>query len=251
MDVVINYKNLKLENIIFEKPLNNFVINKGIHVKLTYKIKSFKLNEIFLETPVMEIPFGIKAYDTNDTKNINKFYVDLSFKGIETNSEIQSFFNKISDLDNFIINNAKINTKEWNLDFKKDNIENMYINQIRYNHNEKNKFPPTFKLKISKNKFGNFNTILCKNKIKFKTNLEKYILPGCKVKIIMKCNGLWSINNKFGLTWRVKYIKIIDSKSIIGYSFLDKDYIHNEDSYLLCDFDEKKEIYYDPDFFFF
>jgi len=250
MDVVINYKNLKLKNINFEKPINNYVINKGIHVKLTYQLDDLKLNEIYLETPIMEIPFGIKSYDTNDSKNINKFYVDLSFKGLDKEKDIIDFYNKINQLDNFIIESANKNLNDWNLDISNDQVENLYINQIRYNHNEKFKFPPTFKLKISKNKAGRFNTLLCKNQNFFTNNLEKYLIPGCKVKIVMKCNGIWSINNKFGLTWRVKYIKVIDSKILIGYSFIDNDHCDYfyDDHYLLCDFETDKETYQDIDY---
>ena len=94
MDLILNYNELNINKIKFVEPLNNLIMGNGLHINLKYKLLDLDLNEIILETPVMEAPFGIRKYDESDNKNKNKFYIDLSFK----------------------------------------DIEEMYINQIRYNY---------------------------------------------------------------------------------------------------------------------
>ena len=84
---------------------------------------------------------------------------------------------------------------------------------------------------MSKNKDGIFNTQMYGDN-KDINILENIINPGSKVQIVMKCNGIWSIKNRFGITWKVRYIKMLPQiektlKNLI-----------NDDFYLLCDFEE-------------
>ena len=158
MDLILNYNELNINKINFVEPLNNLIMGNGLHINMKYKLLDLDINEIILETPVMEAPFGIRKYDDSDNKNKNKFYIDLSFKDIEINNEINNFYNKIKEIDDFIIDKSKIFYNLWNLDNNK-NIEEMYINQIRYNYkDDEGRYPPTFKIKMSKNRHGIFNS---------------------------------------------------------------------------------------------
>jgi hypothetical protein len=231
MEVVLGYKEFDVNKVFFIEPLNNLIMKKGLHINMVYKYPKYTLNEILMETPIMEAPFGIRKYDESDKKNKNKFYLDLSFKGYENDENINIFYNKIKDLDQYVINNSKDLYELWKLD--RNNIENMYINQVRYNYKE-DKHPPTFKIKMSKNKNGYFNTEFYGNKNKNLQFIEDIIPPGSKIQVVIKCNGIWSIQNRFGITWKVKYIKIINSIDKQLESLSNED----EDFYLLCDFDE-------------
>ena len=233
MELVLGYKEFDVNKISFTDPLNNLIMKKGLHINMIYKYPKYTLNEILIETPIMEVPFGTRKYDESDNKNKNKFYLDLSFKGYEDNEDINIFYNKIKDLDQYVIDHSKNLCESWNLD--KNNIKNMYINQIRYNYKE-DKHPPTLKIKMSKNKNGCFNTQFYGDQNKDLQFIENIIPPGSKIQVIIKCNGVWSIQKRFGITWKVKYIKIINS--VEKQKFLNND---DEDFYLLCDFDEEEK----------
>ena len=242
MDLILNYNELNINKIYFVQPLHNLIMGNGLHINLKYKLLDLDLNEIILETPVMEAPFGIRKYDETDNKNKNKFYIDLSFKDIEINSEINNFYNKIKEIDEFIIEKSKFFSSLWNLDNNKD-IEEMYINQIRYNYkDDEGRYPPTFKIKMSKNRNGIFNSEIYGKKPQEMESLQDVIKKGSKVQIIMKCNGIWSINNKFGITWKVKYIKPFN-EIIYPLNNISED----EDIYLLCEELNNEEIYTDFD----
>ena len=234
MEIVLNYKDLDVNCIKFIDPLDNIIMKKGLHINMIYKSMDYTLNEIILETPIMEVPFGIKKYDESDNKNKNKFYLDLSFKGYnDENSEVKLFYEKIKELDDYIIDSSKKFSNKWQLS---GNNQSLYVNQIRYNYKDNlNKFPPTFKIKMSKNKNGYFTNQLCFDKSS-NNILENIINVGSKIQVVIKCNGIWSIKNRFGLTWKVRYIKVIQD--------VDKNLISNnvnDDCYLLCDFEEDEK----------
>jgi hypothetical protein len=44
---------------------------------------------------------------------------------------------------------------------------------------------------------------------------------GAKVKMILKCNGLWIASGKFGCTWRAEQVKINSPIEFTGYAFDD------------------------------
>tara|TARA_Y100000991_G_scaffold214237_1_gene201519 strand:+ start:1001 stop:1747 length:747 start_codon:yes stop_codon:yes gene_type:complete len=234
MEIVLNYKDFNVNNIHFIEPLNNIIMKKGLHINMVYKKIEYTLNEILLETPIMEAPFGIRKYDESDNKNKNKFYLDLSFKGYdEEQSEIKVFYEKIKQLDEYIVNKSKLFSNKWQLSGKK--IEDLYINQIRYNYKDNlNKYPPTFKIKMSKNNSGLFTTKLY-GENKDVDILENIIKSGSKLQVVIKCNGIWSIKNRFGITWKVRYIKLIPEIE----KNLKTDI--NDDCYLICDFEEDEK----------
>jgi hypothetical protein len=245
MDLILNYDKFNPKNIQFEKPINNLVIKGGKHVNITYNLKECILNKILLKTPIMLVPFGIKKYDDTDIKNKNKYYIDLSFQNINNNNDSDFFLKKMKELDTFIISESEKYLNEW--DLKKDNlnIEKLYVKQIRYNYkNTGINYPPTFKIKIKKNNTGFFNTKIITDNKNIENNIEKYITPNSHIQIIMQCNGLWSINNNFGLTWKVKYLKLFKSDNLLNYSFIDND---NHDDLYLCDFNYDNEEYIDYD----
>ena len=192
MEIVLNYKDFNVKNIHFIEPLNNIIMKKGLHINMIYKQMEYTLNEILLETPVMEAPFGIRKYDDSDNKNKNKFYLDLSFKGYdEGQTEIQEFYEKIKQLDEYIVNKSKFLSNKWQLSGK--NIEELYVNQIRYNYKDNfNKYPPTFKIKMSKNNNGLFTTKLYGENREIDM-LENLIKSGSKIQVVIKCNGIWAL----------------------------------------------------------
>ena len=65
------------------------------------------------------------------------------------------------------------------------------------------------KLKIFKN---NTNVVdIYENKVE---NICDYIKPNSKVKALIRCNGLWCFENKWGLSWKVCKLSVKSSDTI-------------------------------------
>jgi len=191
---------------------------------ISYRTPTLTLNNLLFETPLMEAPFGICQYNNEKDKSEGKYYLDLSFNGYLYDTELKNFYKVIDNIDNFVINfitnyyeyyekypkknkKKKISSSNFNpiiseevlSDESNDNYEFSYNynRQIRFNKNN-NKFPPTMKLKI----FDNYTNVIDTygNKIE---NFSEYIKPNAKVQALIRCNGLWMYDNKWGLSWKV------------------------------------------------
>ena len=176
----------------------------------------------------MCLPFGLCKYKkNNDERNNNKYYLDLSFSGIENNKELKFFYNKLEEFDNVVINYVLENKDLFNnyIDYSQD-IEKLYIPQIRYNIDKTtNKkifnFPPTIKIKLATNENNEFQVAFTDHRNR-NEKIENFDLKGCKVSSVLECNGIWFAYGKFGITWKLAKLKVDKLPNRINrYQFLD------------------------------
>jgi hypothetical protein len=160
---------------------------------INYRTPTLTLNNLLFETPWMDTPFGICQYNNDKDKQEGKYYLDLSFNGYNYDNEIRSFYRVIEGIDNFIINFIE----NYYSSDKKDNYNYNYNQQLRYNK-KNSKYPPTIKLKIFKN-----NTKIVDIYNQDIDNFCQYIEANSKVQALIRCNGLWFFDNKWGLSWKV------------------------------------------------
>ena len=53
--------------------------------------------------------------------------------------------------------------------------------------------------------------------------IEDLVKKGSKVRLLLKCNGIWIANDKFGCTWRAEQMKITPVENFDDYAFDDSD----------------------------
>ncbi len=142
----------------------------------------------------------------NDLDKIN--YYNQSNSIYSLTDDISSEQSNESSLDdeqnkNLLLLGDNIETDEFNFNYN-------YNRQIRFNKSN-NKFPPTLKLKI----FENYTNVvdIYGNKIK---NISEYIKPNAKSQALIRCNGLWMYDNKWGLSWKVCKLIIKNNDDMIS-----------------------------------
>jgi hypothetical protein len=180
---------------------------------IMYKTPTLTLNNLLFETPWMDAPFGICQYNNEKDKKEGKYYLDLSFNGYNYDTEIKNFYRVIENIDNYILN--FIDTYYNSYNNKKENYN--YNQQIRYNKNN-SKYPPTIKLKIFEN-----NTKIVDLYNKEVDDFCEYIQPNSKVQALIRCNGLWCFENKWGLSWKVCKLSVKQPDVLLEYPFIDND----------------------------
>jgi len=166
--------NIDTNNIILKKPLLPYF----------YPIKygGDTPTNIIIQTPIMFIPFGISTYNKSN-------YIDISFKNLTNNLNIDEFYDFI-----FSINSHFINLKK----FKKYT----FINSLKKSNDF---FPHTLKLKYT-------NDILIFNE----DNIEipqNNIKPNLYSKFIIQLSNLW-VNHKdkkYGVIWSICQIKLFNN----------------------------------------
>ena len=202
-------------------------MGKGLHINLFYKFPDFTINEILLETPIMEAPFGIRKYDETDKKNRNKYYLDLSFKGMDNNPSLEAFYTALKQMDDKLVDDGVSNSMTW---FKKkkqskDVCKALYANQIKVSKDKNGepdgKYPPTMKVKVPW-RDGSFQCdAYDANKKLIEDDLSNVLVKGTQVQALIQCVGMWFAGGKYGCSWKVVQMKVTPPAGIHGYSFLD------------------------------
>jgi len=193
--------------------------------KMIYVNYNGGINPLHIQTPEGELIWD-PNYFADDGKEVDssltgKYSVTMSIKKAEKG--MLEFHDSFVALDEYIMKAAKEHSQAW---FKKpkiseDAIRELYTPQIKVSVDSEtglpNEYPPKFTYKVVKRdgKFKDF-VIYDNNKKVFDVNkttdepveLSNVMVKGARVKVVLKCNGIWVANGKFGCTWRAEQILI-------------------------------------------
>jgi hypothetical protein len=190
-------------------------------------------NPLFVQTPEMTVPYDSGTFYA-DNDNSGKYSVKVSMDGYTNTGAMKDFHDMLSDMDKKVMESGIENSLAW---FKKktlseDIAKELYTPMVKVSVDSETgepngKWAPTFQFKIVKRD----GKILCdcydseKRELKLEgsesVNLESMFKKGAKVKMILKCNGLWIASGKFGCTWRAEQVKINSPVEYSGYAFDD------------------------------
>ena len=182
---------------------------------------NYGTQKLRIQTPVMYMPYGIgEGYEDKTIKNpevkknVDKKYdLTISFKGFDENVKIETFLNKMKEIEAEIIDKAFENREPWfkdDYDGNKAFVSRMFSPMIKVDKDPKTgkvvgKYPPTFRAKVpydgANDKF-NFDAFdMESNEIDFTTIISK--LKGGRTQLIIELTGIWMAGGKFGCTWKV------------------------------------------------
>jgi hypothetical protein len=195
-------EDINVDSLIFSKPKSKSQSeNKFLYVYSEKTPLTFKL-------PKMRLPFGATK-DTLSKKN--QFIVDLSF---EKNSALLESFEK---MDEAVIKKVHL---EFFPEKNMEDVRSMYTSCVKRPNNPA--YHPTLRSKIVTSDDGKIKCIFYESeqddngkypKIDIvKNGGESYISSvmnrGSYVESIVECIGLWMMNDKFGLSYKINQVKI-------------------------------------------
>lgn len=176
---------------------------------------------IFLQTPELELPFDPKYFDDNQTSG--KYSIAPSLKGMDDNKQLREFYEKMCEFDELLKEKAVENSLAWFKKSKisKEAIESLYTPQVKVSVDPETgepngKYPPRIAFKVIKKD----NKVQCRiydnQKKVFDVNgeteesvaVENVLMKGSQIKAVLRCNGIWLANGKFGCTWRAEQIRV-------------------------------------------
>ena len=199
--VTIKPKNLETELIGYsDKPS---VLDSGAkYVWIGYKKKN-----MVVQTPYMEVPFGLSKYDNGDYP---KYSLELSFQGMEDDKEIKSLYDKLSEIDKKLVDDGVKNSISWfkKKNPKKDVVEAMFNPVIKVptdkdTGEELTQYPKRMRLKIPF-KDDKFDCEIFDTESKpIDKPLEEVLVRGAKVKAIIQCVGLWISSGNYTCQWKL------------------------------------------------
>ena len=213
----------------------------GEHANIVYV--NYDNNQFYVKTPELTLPFdsGTMFPDQRDDKN-GKYSVRVSLDNYDQEGHVNHvLYNLLRELDDKILAEGQKNSMPW---FKKKSLSDelsreIYNPMIRFSIDKEtgepsDKFPPTFAFKILQKD----DKIMCKcyngnSEIKndeFNLNekdeenfvtLENLLKKKSKVKMLLRCNGIWFAGGKFGCTWRAEQIMITPTAGFDDCAFLE------------------------------
>lgn len=227
----ITMKPQKPQNVDMSKISYSAVKSLASGAKIIYL--NYEGGPLFVQTPEMTIPYDSGTY-YSDNDSSGKYAIKASMEGHLSNPAMKSFHDMLQSMDEKVMQSGIENSLAW---FKKktlseDIAKELYTSMVKVSVDSETgepngKWAPTFAFKIVK-RDGKVQcdcydadkkelTLEGENSV----NLESMFKKGTKVKMILKCNGLWIASGKFGCTWRAEQVKINTPVEYSGYAFDD------------------------------
>ena len=211
----IKGKNIDTSKIAFSQPR---VLDNG--AKLVYM--NYNGGRLSVQSPWMNLPWKMGVYTEGEYP---KYSIDLSFKGMENDSDLQQFHDKLQEIESKIIDGGFENSVSW---FKKRLSSREFAEQLfnpilkvskdKDTGEPDGKWPPVMKLKISRkngqwesgrDKSGREKPLVVKNidghtyNINSEDNLEDLFVKNTKVRVKMSCVGLWVASGNYMCQWQL------------------------------------------------
>ena len=190
--------------------------------KMLYLNYGGGINSLYVTTPEVEVPFDPSYFADNEDSG--KYSVKFSMKDLDGNKSMRDFHTWATSMDEMLLKKAGENSQAW---FRKaklsdETLKELYTPMVKVSTDPETgepngKYPDSFAFKINKRdgKFKDF-AIYDANKVVFDvdgttdnpTDITKLIVKGALIKVVLKCNGIWVANGKFGCTWKAEQVRV-------------------------------------------
>jgi hypothetical protein len=167
---------------------------------------NYDTKKLLIQTPVKAgLPYGLNVYEKPG--GAPEYSLSISMRGYDNpDSEMGKFHNAIKAFDEFMIDEAYKNRKQW---FKgvdsKEVIRAFYTPSIKIALDKQGNpapYPPTFKAKIRKINGSPETKFYNEKGVPYTVPMEELLQKGVEITAIIQCGGLWFAGGKFGVTWR-------------------------------------------------
>ncbi len=209
-NMITHHKSLDASMVSFSELRKNAKGGKVVYLSGPNKGKE----KITVQFPKLRAPFGLSEFVDQNSGN-SSYSLDLS---LDSQPEL---LEKLKAIDEAVVKQVATNSKEW---LGKKHTETV-IRDVLYRPIVKmpndDKYAPTIKLKILKDRDGNFMPE-CFNNKKQRVELDT-LEKGQSVTAIASIPQIWIIDGKFGVTMRLQQARFSPTNKLTGYSFLPDD----------------------------
>lgn len=167
----------------------------------------YKSKNLIVQTPTMEVPFGLNIYDKGEYP---KYSVELSFRGMDVDKSLSRFHDNLKSFDEKLIDEGVKNSMAW---FKKktanrDVISAMFNPQVKVptdkeTGEELSQYPNRIRLKIPVRDGNHECELVDKEGNKIEKELSNVFVRGTRVKAIIQCVGLWISSGNYNCQWKL------------------------------------------------
>lgn len=185
---------------------------------------------LYIATPLM-LTWGVNEY-TNENNGSKTYNMALQFPNDEFNNpECIAFLKNMQEFEQKIKDDAITNCKEWLGKTKTEPavVEALWNPMLKYPKNKETNDPdysrsPSLTLKIPSWE-GEFKgvelyndereLVFPKDDDEEQGSIGDFIVKGSNVATIIQCGGIWVINGKFGVTWKL-FQAVVKPRTTLG-----------------------------------
>ncbi len=186
---------------------------------------NYDSRSLVMQIGTLSVPYGMSVYDKAGPV---KYSVEMSLRGYDgENKKVQSIYNALSALDEYMISQGVKNSKQWfKAELTRDVIKAFYTPTVRFSKDAEGNvkpYPPTLKLAL-KQKNGKFDVQVYDDKKKPMNEipLEDILVKGAQITTLIQCTGVWFAGSKYGLSWKAVQIRVDKlPESIRGFAFIE------------------------------
>jgi hypothetical protein len=208
---IVRSSDISVEDISFSKQVKTLESGYKM-VWVTYKNAP-----LIIQLPKMKAPFGLGKW-TDEKGVVEKYSLDLSFAGKDSNEKLQATYDMFHALDEKVVDAALENSVEW---FKKrytskEVMEALYTPIVKQPKDDK--YAPTIKLPMKETAGGDF---VCKvfDTNRSEINMKEIDCKGSDVQAIVQCSHVWIAGGKCGVSWKVSQLKVQPRPALTEYAF--------------------------------
>lgn len=189
---------------------------------------SYNGQKLFMQLPSLIANYGLSVWPS-DKGGYDKVHLDLSLTGYDgTNPNVKTFFDKMTQFDELLINTAMANSKAWfrKIIANRDIAQAVFTPLVKFSKDKvtseiSTQYPPVIRLQIPRNKNGEIDIEIydaSRNRLKF----DDVDFKKAAVTAIVQVSSVWLISGKFGVTMKVQQMKINQSQSKLStFAFVD------------------------------
>ena len=190
------------------------------------------INPIYIQTKELDVVFDASYFGDD---NNGKYGVRVSFNNLNGDKNMQKLHKCLKDFDEKVITDGMKNSQAWLRQAKmtRDTAEALYTPIVKVPIDKESgeptdKYPPSMQFKIVK-RDGN---ILCKcfdvdrNELNVSNpgednyvDISHVLKKGSKVRLVLKCAGLWIASGKFGCTWQAEQMMVSVPPKLDDFAF--------------------------------
>jgi hypothetical protein len=165
-------------------------------------------SKVYFELPVLRAPFGLSSF-TDQKSGAVSYSLDVSLDDANTVAKIRDIEESV--LKHVVNNSEELLGRTYSVDVIKQALFKSCIRESK-----DGKYAPTLKLKVLHND-GVFS-VDAYDATKKPTTLDS-LQKGQRVKTIIDFNQIWIIDNKFGLSVRLKQVMMMPTTELRGCAF--------------------------------
>jgi hypothetical protein len=194
-------------------------------------------NKLYLQTPEMRAPFGMNVW-LGENGNPPKYDISLAFENDNCKPIMKALETKLREIDEHMIKSAMTNSEIWfnGKRYVSDEVvRELYTKTTKESKN--GQYAPTIKLSLpvyeGKFQFKTFGKgrseidlmdMFTSGPLDQKDPKKQTPIAtrGSSAQAIIQLTGIWVVSNKFGLTWKVRQLKLAPvSSGLPKHAFLD------------------------------